>query len=494
MDSAWFAAISAVGVSLITAFGAWLRARTNVRTAARLIYSELTRNSTAVAYFRQTGHWVAPPLSRSAWDSHGAVLARRRKSAPFETVHGGYEALELAPFLADGALAPAAQDQWLSGEADRLVAAIREIDAIARMGDERVERWTRRLEAGGPGVAGGAPPLALRNPGLISLALLDRLTETAVLPLLYEGPGVTLTAEGVQPISETAQVVARHVVFDARSGTEKEGLTPVRWTGMGPIGDAAADETYDALVTASRFMDEAYGVSLPSAGGTLTAIVHFGEDSAIGGWDGHSMVIGDGDGTIFNRYSVCLDVIAGQAYWSLSELGRFQGYFGEQGALTISVRDVLGLLTKQYAARQPAEEADWLVGEGLLGPTITGVALRSMKEPGTAYDDETLGKDPQVHHMDDYVRTGRDNGGIHTNSGIPNHAFYRLATALGGYAWGRAGRIWWLAITSDDLPENPGFADFARVAVRVAAIRYGDDGEEHRAVREAWHAVGVPTE
>ena len=58
-----------------------------------------------------------------------------------------------------------------------------------------------------------------------------------------------------------------------------------------------------------------------------------------------------------------------------------------------------------------------------------------MKAPGTAYDDPLVGKDPQPAHMDDYVETIRDNGGVHINSGIPNRAFYLAATEIGGYAW-----------------------------------------------------------
>ncbi len=57
-----------------------------------------------------------------------------------------------------------------------------------------------------------------------------------------------------------------------------------------------------------------------------------------------------------------------------------------------------------------------------------------MSEPGSAYDDPILGKDPQPAHMDQYIQTREDNGGVHLNSGIPNHAFYLAAKALGGYA------------------------------------------------------------
>ena len=47
-----------------------------------------------------------------------------------------------------------------------------------------------------------------------------------------------------------------------------------------------------------------------------------------------------------------------------------------------------------------------------------------MIEPGTAFDDPLLGKDPQPGHMDDFLRTSYDNGGVHINSGIANNAFY----------------------------------------------------------------------
>ena len=56
-----------------------------------------------------------------------------------------------------------------------------------------------------------------------------------------------------------------------------------------------------------------------------------------------------------------------------------------------------------------------------------------MENPGTAYDDPALGKDPQPAHMDDFVQTRDDNGGVHINSGIPNRAFVLAARAIGGH-------------------------------------------------------------
>ena len=114
-----------------------------------------------------------------------------------------------------------------------------------------------------------------------------------------------------------------------------------------------------------------------------------------------------------------------------------------------------------------------------------------MKAPGTAYDDPVLGKDPQPGHMKDFVNTNRDNGGVHINSGIPNRAFYLAATALGGYAWEKAGRVWYETLRDNRLRPNIGFTRFARLTIDVAGRIYGRSSDEKEAVGNAWAEVGV---
>ena len=121
---------------------------------------------------------------------------------------------------------------------------------------------------------------------------------------------------------------------------------------------------------------------------------------------------------------------------------------------------MFGALTEQHQLGQTADEASWLIGEGIFTDAVQGEALRSLTAPGTAYDDDVLGRDPQPAHMDDYVVTSDDNGGVHINSGIPNHAFYLAARQLGGHAWERAGLIWYRTLTSGTVSPT---ADFTRV-------------------------------
>jgi Zn-dependent metalloprotease len=123
-------------------------------------------------------------------------------------------------------------------------------------------------------------------------------------------------------------------------------------------------------------------------------------------------------------------------------------------------------------------------------PGIRARGIRSLKEPGTAYDDPILGKDPQPGHMRDYVRTLEDNGGVHLNSGIPNRAFYELASRLKGYAWEKAGRIWYTTLIGKLRPAS-NFRDAVNLTVQSAGELFGKNSLEQKATREAWAEVGL---
>ncbi len=159
--------------------------------------------------------------------------------------------------------------------------------------------------------------------------------------------------------------------------------------------------------------------------------------------------------------------------------------------LNESIADAFGAMVVQYKHGQSAAEADWLIGNEILAEGVSGTALRSMKEPGSAYDDDLLGKDPQPGHMDDYIETTEDNGGVHINSGIPNRAFYTIATTLGGKSWEAAGRILYATLGHPRLRETASFRAFARLNRYVAQTLYGPQSPEVDAVAAGWEAVGV---
>jgi Zn-dependent metalloprotease len=278
-------------------------------------------------------------------------------------------------------------------------------------------------------------------------------------------------------------------IHDAQQQTTLPGEL-VRAEGAEATGDVAVDEAYDYMGATWDFFASVYGRnSWDDAGAELVGTVHFDRDYPNAFWNGEQMVYGDGDGEIFNRFTIAVDVIGHELTHGMTQAESQLEYQGQSGALNESVSDVFGSLVKQHLAAETADAADWLIGEGLFTAAVNGVALRSMAAPGTAYDDPVVGTDPQPAHMDDFVETTDDNGGVHINSGIPNHAFYLFATALGGFAWEKAGRIWYATCTDPALAIDADFQAFADLTLSHAEALFGE--AERAALVDAWGRVGI---
>ncbi|HKY53138.1 MAG TPA: M4 family metallopeptidase [Anaerolineales bacterium] len=287
------------------------------------------------------------------------------------------------------------------------------------------------------------------------------------------------------------------IIYDAKNGSNLPG-TVVRKEGDPPTTDVAVNEAYDGSgLTYDLFNNVYQRNSIDGNGMRLDSTVHYrvGYDNAF--WDGEQMVYGDGDEDLpaderlFNRFTIAIDVIGHELTHGVTQFEAKLQYFQQPGALNESMSDVFGSLVKQYQRQQLASEADWIIGEGLFTSNVNGVGIRSMKAPGTAYDDPVLGKDPQPAHMKDYVNTISDNGGVHINSGIPNHAFYITALELGGFAWEKAGQIWYVTL-KDRLTATSKFQDCANLTYQVAGELYGAGSIEQQAVKKGWDAVGLP--
>jgi Zn-dependent metalloprotease len=231
--------------------------------------------------------------------------------------------------------------------------------------------------------------------------------------------------------------------------------------------------------------------SIDGKGMPIISTIHYGQKFDNAMWDGKQMIYGDGDGKVFNRFTIARDVIGHELTHGVTQYTAALLYHDQSGALNEHISDAFGIMVKQYALGLTAAQSDWLIGKGLFGPNVHGVAIRSMKAPGTAYDDPLLGKDPQPAHMSGYVTSADDNGGVHINSGILNRAFYLAATALGGFTWVVVGRIWYLVLTEKLFP-TAGFQDFAVATVVMAGQLYGIGGQVQTTIAEAWSAVGLP--
>lgn len=284
----------------------------------------------------------------------------------------------------------------------------------------------------------------------------------------------------------------RRTVYDAENTIQLPGKLR-RSEGDAATGDAAVDEAYDGAGATFALYEEVFDRnSIDDRGLRLDSTVHYGDRYDNAFWNGSQMVYGDGDGELFNRFTISVDVIGHELTHGVTQYEAGLIYYGESGALNESMSDVFGILVKQRLLNQTAEASDWIIGAGLLTEKVKGVGIRSMKAPGTAYDDPVLGKDPQPGHVDDLYTGTADNAGVHINSGIPNRAFYLAATAMGGYAWEKAGKIWYIALR-DRLRARANFKRAAKILVDVAKELYGPDSPEQLAVQTAWETVGVLT-
>ncbi|HET7355399.1 MAG TPA: protealysin inhibitor emfourin [Nocardioidaceae bacterium] len=276
-------------------------------------------------------------------------------------------------------------------------------------------------------------------------------------------------------------------VYTDSNGTALPG-TEVREAGQPGSGDAAVDEAAVSVsATLAMYHEVLHRASYDGGGARVLATVHYGSNYDNAFWNGTQLVFGDGDGHVFGRFTTPIDVGAHEFTHAVTQYTANLAYAGQSGALNESMSDCFGICVKQRVLGQSAEQADWLIGEGIFLPSVQGRGLRSMKDPGTAYDDPVLGKDPQVGSMADYVHTDSDNGGVHLNSGIPNRAFYLAAVGLGGNAWETALPVWYAALTSG-IGADTDFAGFASATVAAARAVSADAAS---AVRSAWAQVGV---
>jgi len=287
-------------------------------------------------------------------------------------------------------------------------------------------------------------------------------------------------------------------IYDAKNQTLSPAQLPgtlIRDEEQSPAADASVNQAYDALGATYDFYKNVLGRnSIDGHGTRLVATVHFSKKFNNAFWNGKQMVFGDGDNIIFRDFTRSLDVVGHELTHGVTEFTSGLEYHNQSGALNESFSDVFGSLVKQYARKETASQADWLIGAEIMAPGINGVALRSMKDPGTAYNDPHLGgKDPQPKHMKDYIELpdndDGDFGGVHINSGIPNYVFYLVARTLGGYAWEQAGAIWYQSL--QQLSPLSDFQACADITSQVAAAKFGTGSKQQDAVISAWQEVGI---
>jgi bacillolysin len=268
-----------------------------------------------------------------------------------------------------------------------------------------------------------------------------------------------------------------------------QGATPVTsttltsWdTGVGP-GAAVDAHVYAGAVF--DYYKKVHGRNaIDGAGAAMLSTAHFGQAYDNAFWDGTGMSYGDG-GQYFKPLSAGLDVVAHEFTHGVTENTSALVYKAQSGALNESVSDIFGVFIEH--SLQPDDTKNWTMGENI---AKTAGLLRDFKNPAA-------GQQPSA--MAQYVNTQQDEGGVHTNSGIPNNAAF-LMTMGGtnpstktvvkyGIGWEKSEKLWYRANTKYFL-STTNFAGAAQ-GTMSAAKDIGLTENEQNIVDCAWKATGV---
>jgi Zn-dependent metalloprotease len=245
----------------------------------------------------------------------------------------------------------------------------------------------------------------------------------------------------------------------------------------------------------------------------MQSLAHYRRDYSNAFWNGTYVVYGDGDGTTDREYSGALDIVAHELSHGVTECTSNLIYQDESGALNESFSDVLGSSAEFFAAEPlssgctratgQAACADWWVGEDidLVSDSVPG--FRNMADPREDGDPD--------HYTERYTGTS-DSGGVHTNSGIPNHAYHLLVNGgqnagcdgigssghthtadcgvtVTGVGVADAQRIFFRGFTT--LPSTATMCQARAGTETAAGALFGAGSQQQTATSSAWQAVGV---
>ncbi|MFC7667333.1 M4 family metallopeptidase [Hymenobacter humi] len=257
--------------------------------------------------------------------------------------------------------------------------------------------------------------------------------------------------------------------------------------------NAALDAHYGAQSTYDYFKNVHARNSYDNAGAKIKSYVHFDDTPGDGVgyenayWNGSVMTYGDGASRFDPLTS--LDVAAHEIGHAVCERTANLTYSNESGAMNEGFSDIWGAAVEYYKA--PAKST-WLIGEDI---DKVRPSLRSMSNPNAESQPDT--------YKGTYWYTGTgDYGGVHTNSGVLNHWFYR--TAVGGSGTNDLGTAFSVTGIGIDaaakiayrtesvyLTASSNYAAARTYSIQSAKDLYGAGSAQEIAVTNAWSAVGV---
>lgn len=296
---------------------------------------------------------------------------------------------------------------------------------------------------------------------------------------------VTLSAQkilpsGLAPASVSAPAVP---VFDCQHHNTLPG-TPI--SNPGASADQTCKRAFNETTELAKFYQLVFNRnSIDNAGMAMISSIHYSVRYNNAFWNGSQMTYGDGDGNIFVDFTKGNDVIGHELTHGVTQHTLGLSYQNQPGGLNESISDVFGSMFRQWQAKQTVNHADWLIGKEIMGPGAIArgyTCLRDMSNPAASHC-----LSPQPTNFKQY-KNGMD---PHESSGIPNFAFYKAATAIGGNSWTIAGKIWYQSVTGFGPSPNMTMKQFANRTRTLASKLFASQPSVKAAVDKAWKAVGL---
>ncbi|QHS23334.1 peptidase M4 family protein [Virgibacillus sp. MSP4-1] len=282
---------------------------------------------------------------------------------------------------------------------------------------------------------------------------------------------------------ETHQNLEGIYTFDHNTGELFENSSNA-W--VSDYASPAVDAHYNSEKVYDYYLNEHDRNSLDGEGMPIISYVHFGENYNNAFWNGRFMTYGDGDGEFMVPLSAGLDVAAHEMTHGVITHSANLNYRNQSGALNESFADVFGALI---------DADDWEVGEDIMGSEAKEsgrISLRSLSNPDkypVSDDVAPFGDGQYPEHMNEFydLPLDIDNGGVHINSSITNHAAYLIGEQLGK---DKLGHIYYRALTAYLTPTS-NFSDARKAIVQSAEDLYGESSEEVTAVKDGFDQVGI---
>ncbi|AZP15647.1 M4 family metallopeptidase [Streptomyces aquilus] len=471
----------------------------------------LTERLTYAGVTRAADHKVAPDATRArltAGQAEGKAAAVAKGDAgPAELVvdaRGGAAALAYQVRVTDSATTEAGSRTVV---VDALTGKVRSNtpDSDEFLSPKLIETLRERGETLDPatGTAPQASALAATASGTGNSLFAGKVplttTKTGTRSYLLKDP----TRWG----TETRDAKGQELENFARG--KKFTSTTNKW-GNGAVSNrasAAVDAQYGITKTLDFYKKTFGRKGIANNSKGAKAMVHFGNKVANAFWDSYCgcMLYGDGDGDMFKKPLVVLDVTGHElTHGVVDATARLEptrvdadgNQYGEAGSLNESLADIFGS-NVEFSANNAKNPPNYLLGEKL---GLDQKFLRRLDKPSLDVLEGAI----------DYWSPAVYDAEVHAGSGVSSHAYYLLAEGSGrktigsvtydsptfdglpvkGIGRSKATAIYYRALTRY-MVSTTDFHDARAATLKAAKDLYGAGSTEYKAVDRSWAAVNV---